>query len=477
MLRSTRALCVAVFVVACAFRASAAPTDIAVTAQTIALYNDRNVVLADGGVVVTFGQVTLSAPHAMLDLVAHTLILYGGITEKIAGTTHTGQSYRLDLANEHGQLLATTSVENVVATSPLVTAQQMVIRPGVDLRFTSATLYGANGSQPASTYTFPLLAVHARNFGPPVTQGAALELPVRLAQSTRWFVYGDGQYDRYLGGFGASVEAHLANSNRGYIALAATPTQHYTRYDLAALGNIRPGLTQTFAAARAPGLRFARYALTSFGRRGSLQGIVVQNLASRSDDLVYSTPRLAVGSALFLTVSTDVGHDVHPFDYAITQDARSGASVTLSTQSIHIASAAVSFQGSLGGTMYTYGRRSGNASLGTFATRSFGRVLQLSAGLTLAQYNDVIGPYPRSTQRTLSASVGYRPHAPWSLFTALSYAHDYPQFFGIGRGVFTQSLALRIHRKRGVSFEVDGSYGAGGIGINPRPTLGFFVIR
>ncbi|MHB8461533.1 MAG: hypothetical protein ACYDA1_02700 [Vulcanimicrobiaceae bacterium] len=477
MLRCARVLCIVFFVVSFACRASAEPTVIAVTAQNIALYNDRNVVLADGGVVVAFGPATISAPHAILDLVAHTLTLYGGVSEKISGTTTTGQTYRLDIATVQGRLLATSSVEHVVATSPLVTAQQMVIRPGIDLRFTSATVYGGNGSQPAATYTFPLLAVNARNFGPPVSQGAALELPVRLRQSARWFVYGDGQYDRYLGGFGASVEAHLANSSRGYIAFAATPTQQYTRYDLAALGSIKPGLTQTFSAARAPGLRFARYALTAFGRRGSLQGVVAQNLASRSDDLVYSTPRLAIGSALFVSAATDLGHDIHPFDYAIAQDARSGANVTLSTQAVHFASAAVSFQGSVGGTMYTYGRRSGNASVGAFATRSFGRVLQTSLGLSLTQYNDVIGPYPRSTQRTLSVSVGYRPHAPWSLFTAMSYAHDFPQFFGIGRGVFTQSLALRVHRKRGISFEIDGSYGLGGIGINPRPTLGFFVIR
>lgn len=457
--------------------AMAAPKDISVTAQTIALYNDRNIVSADGGVIVTFDDHSVSAAHAVLDLRSRILILYGGVIAKSGDTRIFGRAYQLDTTTLQGQMLSASPASTFVGTTPLVTAQQMLITPGVSLRFTAATVSSANGSQPASTYLYPLLAANARNFGPTVAQGAALEFPVRVRQSSRWFVYGDGQYDRYAGGIGASIEAHLANSNRGYIAFAATPSQQYARYDLAALGEIRPGLTQTLNASRAPGVRFARYALTAFGRAGSIQGVVAQNFASRSDDLIYSTPRFVIGRRFFASVVTDFGHDIHPYDFAISQDARSGASIALSTQAFHFAGASVSFASSIGGTTYTYGRRSGNASIGAFITRSFAQIIQTSLGLTLAQYNDVIGPYPRSTQRTLSFSLGYRPHAPWSVFTAMNYAHDFPQFFGIGRGVFSQSLALRIHRKKGVSFEVDGSYGVGGIGMNPRPTFGISLIH
>ncbi len=144
---------------------------------------------------------------------------------------------------------------------------------------------------------------------------------------------------------------------------------------------------------------------------------------------------------------------------------------------MHLAGVSLSAQATAGGTAYSYGRRSFGQSVSTFASRSFGSTLLLSAGAAIFQNNDQIGFFPRSTFRTYAASATYQPRAPWSIFSSIRYAHDWPQFLNYGRPEFLQTIALRIHRKHGRGIELDTSFAYGRAGSMPRPTLSISLVH
>jgi hypothetical protein len=453
------------------------PAPIEITAQNVALYADRRVLVADAGVAVKTGTRTFGASHAIVYLNEGRAVFSGGVTLEDGTTKQTGAAYALDIETGIGHFIDAVSTNDSGGTTPVVTSQRVVIRPNESLTFTPATVGNDSAVQTVASYTYPLAAPHARDFGPSPAIGAALQYPFLLGRGRNGYVFGTGRYDRYLGGLGAGIEGHFATSERGYAALAATQDGDGARYDLQAFQSIQDGLNQTLSASRGIGLEYARYALTSFGRTGTLQGSIAQNGATQADDLFASTNRHALGGGFALRLDGDLGRDLHPTDYAIAEDGRASAGAILDGPTLHFAGVSLSAQATAGGTAYNYGRRAFDRGVSTFASRSFGSLLLLSGSAAIAQINDQVGVYPRATYRTYVAAGTFTPRAPWSIFSSVQYANDFPQYAGFGRPEFLQTIALRIHRKRGPGLEIDTSFAYGQRGFMPKPTLSLSLLR
>jgi|GEM_PF-2126472 len=470
------------FLLACglptrAFAAGPPGPRIEITAQNVALFTDRRVLVADAGVAVKVGTRTLGAAHAIVYLGEGRAVLSGGVTLDVGGTKTSGASYALDIETGIGRFVDAVTTNDTGGTNPVVTSQRVVIRPDDSLTFTPAQVGTGVAVQTVASYTYPLAAPHAKDFGPSPGIGAALQYPFLLGRGRDGYVSGTGRYDRYLGGAGVGLEAHLATSPRGYAAFSVAQDGDGARYDLLAFENVSDGLTQTLTGSRGVGLAYARYALTSFGRTGTLQFSLSQNGATHSDDVFASTNRAAIGGGFALLFDGDVGRDVHPADFAVAQDVRGSLGAVLDGPSYHVAGASLSLQASAGGTAYSYGRRSFAQGASAFVSRSFGPMLLLNASAAVFQSNDQVGTYPRSTFRTYAVGATLQPRAPWSLFTTVQYAHDWPQFANVGRPEFLQTVALRIHRTRGPGLEIDTSFAYGRTGLRPKPTLSLSLIR
>ncbi len=458
-------------------RAAAPPPSIEITASNVALYTDRRVLVADAGVAVKVGTRSLGAAHAIVYLNEGRAILSGGVTLEDGGVKTSGAAYALDIETGEGHFIDSAMSNDTGGTAPVVTSQRVVIRPNESLTFTPAQVGNGAAVQTVASYTYPLAAPHARDFGPSPAVGAALEYPFLLGRGQNGYVFGTARYDHYLGGAGAGLEAHLATSERGYASFAVTQDGDGARYDMLAFQSLTPGLNQTLSGSSGIGLKYARYALTSFGRTGTVQLALAQNGATHSDDLYASTNRSPLGGGFALRFDGDVGRDVHPSDYAIAQDRRASIGAVLDAPTLHLAGVSLSAQATAGGTAYSYGRRAFDQGVSTFASRSFGSSLLLSAGAAILQSNDQIGLFPRGTFRTYTASGTYQPRAPWNIFSSIQYAHDWPQFLNYGRPEFLQTIALRIHRKHGLGIEIDTSFAYGRTGQMPRPTLSISLLR
>lgn len=472
-----------VFLLACGLVSRAAlaagppPSPIEITAQNVALFTDRRVLVADAGVAVKVGARTLGAAHAIVYLDEGRAVLSGGVTLDDAGTTSSGASYALDIETGEGHFIEAVATNDTGGTTPVVTSQRVVIRPNQSLTFTPAQVGNGVAVQTVASYTYPLAAPHAKDFGPSPGIGAALQYPFLLGSGRDGYVFGSGRYDRYLGGAGVGLEAHVATSPRGYAALSVAQDGDGARYDMLAFERLRDGLTQTLTGSRGIGLAYARYALTSFVPTGTMQLALAQNGAMHSDDLFASTNRKAIGGGFALLFNADVGRDVHPADDAIAQDMRESVGMVLDGPVYHVAGASLSLQATAGGTAYSYGRRSFDQGASAFVSRSFGSILLLNGSAAILQSNDQVGIYPRNTFRTYTAGGTFQPHAPWSLFTTVQYAHDWPQFRDFGRPEFLQTVALRIRRRHGPGLEIDTSFAYGRTGLMPKPTLSLSLIR
>lgn len=453
------------------------PPPIEITAQNVALFSDRRVLVADAGVAVKVGARTLGAAHAIVYLDEGRAVLSGGVTLDDGGTKSSGASYALDIETGNGHFIDAVASNDTGGTNPVVTSQRVVIRPNESLTFTPAQVGSGAAVQAVASYTYPLAAPHAKDFGPSPGIGAALQYPFLIGRGRNGYLFGTGRYDRYLGGAGVGLEAHLATSPRGYAAVSVAQDGDGARYDMLAFERLRDGLTQTLTGSRGIGLAYARYALTSFGRAGTMQLALAQNGATHSDDLFASTNRTAIGGGFALLFNGDVGRDVHPADYAIAQDARGSVGAVLDGPTYHLAGASLSLQATAGGTAYSYGRRSFDQGASAFVSRSFGSVFLVNGSAAIFQSNDQVGTYPRGTFRTYAVGGTFQPHARWSVFTTVQYAHDWPQFANVGRPEFLQTVALRIHRRHGPGLEIDTSFAYGRTGFMPKPTLSLSLIR
>lgn len=452
------------------------PASVEIAAQSVALYTDRRVVIADAGVAVATGARTFGASHAVFFLQTGRLVMSGGVTEKDGATTRSGEAYALDVGTGDGAFVAPGDSGTSGGALPALTSQRVVVRPGISLTFTPAQVGNGAAAQTVASYVYPLAAPHARDFGPSPALGAALEFPVPLTAGRNAYAFATPLYDRYLGGFGLGLEAHVAASDRGYAALALTQNGDGARYDLLAFQTVRDGLNQTLSASSGRDLRYVRYALTSFGRAGTLQASLEQNGATQADDVYASTDRRMLGGGFAIRFDGDLGRDVHPADFPVATDGRASLGAVLDGPALRVAGATLSTQALAAETAYSYGRRAFDGGVSAFASRSFGALLA-SAGAALLQRNDRIGIDPRQTYRTYTLAAGYAPHAPWSLFASVQYARDHPQYAGYGRPEFLQTVALRIRRKHGPGIELDTSFAYGRRGAMPRPTLSFSLLR
>lgn len=403
------------------------------TAQQIALYVDRGLLIADGGVSIKLPTGTIAVTRAAYNLRTNRLYT-------------AGPAYTYDLSAK--VYIQMPSHDDAVAQSQIaqanVIAQQVQIQPAKTLLFTSAQVSVGGVLQTAASYDYRIPPPNAKNFGSSPVPSAALEYARLLSSTRNAYTFARVRYDRYNGGPGIGLEEHLAKSNRGYAVFGETLDADGARFDLSTYQRINSRYTQTLTASRLFGQTYARYAVTRLGARGYASLAFAQSNGTRSDDLTGSGPRNPLGHIGFFSLQADLGHDVHPFDGLAVEDARLTGGVHIDLMPLHLGLATLSTSSDLGETIYNYGRGTLATTLSFFAARPAGPHASFSAGAT---FNHNAPPFP-STYRTYSLGTTYNPNQLLGIVASINYDRDVPQYLNFGRPEYTLGLDLRIRRKK-----------------------------
>ncbi len=292
----------------------ASPTQsVSITAQKIALYSDRAILIMEGGVAVHAPQFAITATRAAYDLRGNRLVAAGDVTVSVRGVkTLSAAGYVYDFTAKRGLPSPNASVPQLSTQEALVVGQQVELQPAVSMTFSNAQVLTGSAFVPSASYTYAIPPPAAKDFGYSPVPSAALEWAVLLGSSADGYQFARFRYDRYNGGPGAGLEEHYARTDRGYVALGETVDVDGAREDLAAYERLTPSLSQSLTASNLIATRTMRYALTSVGRRGFASLSFSQYNGSRTDDLFVAGNQRPIGRIASFHLQADLGHDVHP---------------------------------------------------------------------------------------------------------------------------------------------------------------------
>ncbi|HKU66844.1 MAG TPA: hypothetical protein VJP85_03615 [Candidatus Baltobacteraceae bacterium] len=435
---------------------SAQTKGVVMTAQQIALYADRGLLVAQGGVAVRSPAFAITGTSAAYDLRANTLTV----------VTDTG-GYVYDFTNKTGTPVRSASVSQFNTVDALAIAQQVEIAPAAAIVFSNAQVRSGTALVPAASYTYAIPRADAKNFGYSPVPSAALEWPFVVSSGSDGYTFARARYDKYNGGPGTGMEEHFAASARGYAVLAQTLDVDGGRFDMAAYQQINDALSQTLTGSTLAGSRALRYALSSSTRRGFAQLSFSQNNASRNDDLLLTGNQRPVAGLGSSRLQIDFGHDVHPADWRVAQDFRVTPSVHFDTATVHAGRSSFSGSFDLGESLYDYGRASLASAAGLWSTIPVNAHVELTGGMNF--YHSA-PPFP-ATLRTYTAGMTWRASDAFNLVSSLTYAHDYGQAFGLGRPQFSAAFDVRFRRRNGTGLEIGSIVPFGGVGDRNRQTV------
>ena len=427
---------------------NAAP--LVITAQQIALFSDRGMLVADGGVSVRGAGLQIGATRAGYDLRANRLVATGDVSVTDAGGTHTGSGYVYDFATHAGRFVENANVPQIPQTEAIAIAQQVELRPAHSIAFSNAQVRSGTALAPVAAYTYSIPPPTAKDFGYSPVPSAALEYPFLLTNGRDAYSFARVRYDKYNGGPGAGLEEHYARTDRGYAAIGETQDTDAARFDLAAYQRINDAYSQTLTGSALPGTRTLRYAISTSGRHGFASLAFSQYDATRSDDLFFAGNQRAVGRAGTWRMTADFGHDVHPFDYAGSQQLRFTPALTFNSAALRIGSASLSTSVDAGESLYGYGRATLHSSQTFWGTMPATPRLILSGGAT---FTHDAPPFP-STYRTYTLGGAWRASRAFNFVSSLTYTHDFGQRFNFGRPEYSAAFNVRIIRKNGTGLEI-----------------------
>ena len=430
------------------------------TAQQLALYSDRGVLVADGGVALRMPGFRLDATRAVYDLRANRLVAAGDVSVTLPSGASAGSGYIYDFSAKRGTFSASANVPQFSTNDAVVIAQQAELRPAISITFTNAQVRAGNTLTPVASYEYGIPSPNAKDFGYSPVPSAALEWPFVVSSQRDLFTFARVRYDRYNGGPGSGLEEHYARTGRGYIALGQTIDVDGGRLDMAAYQRIDDTLSQSLTGSTLYGVRTFRYALTSSGRSGYTSLAFSQYNGTRSDDLLVQGNQRPIGRVGQLRLQADLGHDVHPGDWPVPQDLRVTPGIHIDTSSAHLGPATISGSTDLGESVYDYGRGTLASTAALWGNLPMNPHLQWNAGAT---FSHDAPPFP-STFRTYTLGATWKASDAFNLVSSLQYTHDYGQYFQAGRPEFTAAFDVRVRRKNGTGFEVGTILPFGGVG-------------
>lgn len=442
-----------------AARADQTPA-VVITAQQIALYTDRSMLVAEGGVSVHIPGLQITATRAGYDLRSNRLVATGDVSVTTGSETTTGQGYAYDFNARTGGFNTSVSVPEIASIEAVAVAQQVELRPAQSISFSNAQVRSGSVLTPIAAYTYTIPPPAAKDFGYSPVPAAALDYAFLLTQNTDAYTFARARYDRYNGGPGAGLEEHYARTDRGYVALGETMDVDYGRLDLAAYQRMNDTYSQALTGSTYPDTRSLRYAISTAGRHGFASLSFSQFDGTRTDDFNVAGNQRPVAHVGTVRLQADLAHDVHPYDYAGAQDFRLTPALNFNSAGLRLGSATLSTSVDIGESIYNYGRGTLHTSQtfwGTFPTTTR---LIFTGGAT---FTHDAPPYP-STYRTYTAGATWRASHAFNLVSSLTYTHDYAQAFQIGRPIFSAAFNVRVIRKNGTGIEVGTILPFGGIG-------------
>jgi hypothetical protein len=433
---------------------------VVMTAQQIALYADRGLLVAEGGVSVRMATTEIDATHAVYDMRANRVVFAGDVTVKQPSGTSGGSGYAYDFTHAGGAVVRDATVPQFNTQDALAIGQQVEIQPGTAIDFSNAQVKSGAAFVPAGTYTYAIPAPSAKNFGYSPVPSAALEWPVIVSSGADGYTFARARYDKYNGGPGAGMEEHFASSTRGYAAFAQTLDVNGGRFDLVAYQQINDSISQSLTGSFLTGTRDVRYAIASSSRHGFAQLSFAQFGAQRSDDLLLTGNQRPVARLGSSRLQIDFGHDVHPGDWHVAQDLRVTPNLHFDTATVYLGRTSFSGSFDLGESLYDYGRGTLASAAGLWSTIPVNSHLQLTGGMS---FNHDAPPFP-STSRTYTGGLTWKASDAFNLVSSLTYAHDYGQAFGVGRPQYSAAFDVRFRRRNGTGLEIGTIVPFGGVG-------------
>lgn len=447
---------------------------VVITAQQVALYTDRSLLVADGGVSIRLPKLEIDATHAVYDLRANRLTAAGHVTVKDASGQAQGSGYVYDFTKNTGTLAPDAQVPEFAAIDALATGQQVELVPAASITFSNANVRSGTAFVPAATYTYDIPSPNAKDFGYSPVPSAALEWPVIVSSGRNGYTFARLRYDKYNGGAGTGMEEHYAATGRGYAALAQTLDPDGGRFDLAAYQRINDTLSQSLTGSSLPGTHALRYAVTSSTARGFASLSFAQYNAARSDDLFLTGNQRPVWGLGSSRLQITFGHDVHPGDWRVAQDFRVTPAVHFDTATLHVARCAVFGAFDVGESLYDYGRATLASAAGVRTTIPVNRHLQLDGGVN---FSHDAPPFP-STYRTYTGGFTWKASEAFNLVSSLTYAHDFGQSPGNGRPQFAAAFDVRFRRRNGTGLEIGAILPFGSVGdMNRQSVLNVRFLR
>lgn len=445
-----------------------------ITAQQVALYTDRSLLVADGGVSIRFGQIEIDATHAVYDLRANQLTAAGHVTVKAPSGPSQGSGYVYDFTKKIGGLMPDAHVPEFAEIDALALGQQVELLPAVSITFSNANVRSGTEFVPAATYTYDIPPPNAKDFGYSPVPSAALEWPFIVSAGRNAYAFGRLRYDKYNGGVGAGLEEHYAASGRGYVGLGQTLDVDGGRFDLAAYQRINDTLSQSLTGSVLRGTRALRYAITASTSSGFSSLSFAQYGAQRSDDLFLTGNQHTVWGLGSSRLQITFGHDVHPGDWHTAQDFRVTPALHFDTATLHVARAAVFGSFDAGESLYDYGRATLASDAGIRTTLPVNEHLQLDGGVS---FSHEAPPFP-NTNRTYTGGFTWRAGPAFNLVSSLTYTHDFGQLPGTGRPQFAAAFDLRVRRKNGRGLEIGTIIPFGRVGdMNRQAVLNIRFLR
>lgn len=447
------------------------PPAVIVTAQQIALYAERGLLIADGGVSVRGGAVQITATRAAYDLRSNRLTATGDVSAKDGSASVTGSAYVYDFSAGRGSFVRGGVIPQIPSSEALASGSQVELRPAVSIAFSNAQV---RAFAPQASYVYAIPAPNAKDFGYSPVPSAGLEWPFAVASSRDAFVFARARYDKYNGGPGAGFEEHYARTDRGYAALGETMDVDGSRFDLTSYQRLNDTLSQTLTGTDVAGTHVLRYAMTQSGRRGYASLSFSQYDAERSDELLVSGNQHAAGRLGAARFQMVLGHDVHPADTHLAQDWRVTPGMHFDTATLRTGAASLSAAFDVGENVYNYGRGTLASSATVWGNLAVTHGFLLNGGVT---FSHDAPPFP-STYRTYTLGSTWKASEAFNLVSSITYAHDFGQAFGVGRPAFSAAFDVRVMRRNRTGIEVGALLPFGGVGdMNRQAGLNLRFIR
>ena len=445
--------------------AAAPPQPVSLSAQQIALYGDRRLLVAEGGVIARVGGERIDATRAVLDLQDDVLTAAGSVRVNQTPAA-AGSGYRYDLRAHRGEFVTGATVVQLATNEANVLAQQAEVR-GRTIDFTNAQVLTGGVLEPSASYTYVVPAPSSKDFGYSPVPSAALEYPRMLGSGRDAYSFARLRYDRYNGGPGVGLEEHYARTGRGYAVLGETLDVDGARFDLASYQRINATLTQTLTGSALFDAHALRYALAASGPSGYAAFSISQYDATRTDDLYATSASYAVGHLGQLRFQTDLAHDIHPASFLGSQDLRLTPGLHFDLAALHLGPAAFTTSADLGETWYGDGFATTASDLGIWANLPVNRRLLLTGNVAFSHN----APPFAATLRTYSGGMTWHASDAFRFIGSLTYANDAGQTYGYGRPQFSAAIDMLALRRNGTGIDVGAIVPFGTLGNFSRATV------